>query len=133
MAKSPVGKVVVTDRPKAPPDRKILETPPGDKDLQVILMGWAHQAFVRTLRTYVQSVLGNLANVGVAGAVAVTAFANISPEEQAAIQRAFGALEFWQILLIALSTAIAPAVVAFLHNTVELLTRLDEKEPEWRA
>jgi|SRR5688572_7302458 len=126
-------KVVVTDRPKAPRDKSIVETPTGKKDLQVILMGWAHIAIVRTLRTYVQSVLGNLANVGIAGAVAVTAFANLSLEEQATIQRAYSALEFWQVLLIAFSTAIAPAVVAFLHNAVELLTRLDEKGPKWRA
>ena len=126
-------KVVVTARPKAPRDKSIVETPAGKKDLQVIIMGWAHQAVVRTMRTYVQTVLGNLANVGVVGAVAVTAFANLSPEEHAAIQRAYSALEFWQVLLIAFSTAVAPAVVTFLHNAIELLAKLDEKGPEWRA
>lgn len=128
---SELTKVVVTAGPKAPRDKSVLETPAGKKDVQVVVIGWARQAAIRTARTYLQAVLGNLANVGIAGAVAVTTIANLSPEEQAAIQRAYSALEFYQVLLIALSTAIAPAVVAFLQNAVEILTKLDR--PETRA
>jgi hypothetical protein len=126
-----VSKVVVTSGPRAPRNRSVLKTQDDKKEVQVVVIGWLRQAAIRTARTYLQSVLGNLANVGIAGTVAVTAFANLSAEEQAAIHRAYSALEFWQVLLIALSTAVAPAVLAFLQNTVELLTKLDN--PETRA
>jgi hypothetical protein len=126
-----VTQVVVTDRPKAPPDRKILETPPGDNDVQVIVMGWAKQAMIRTLRTYLQAVVGNLSNIGIGGAVAITALANLTPEQQAALKQVYSALEFYQVLLIAASTAVAPAVVSFLQNAIEILAKLDS--PETRA
>ena len=123
--------VLVTAGPKAPPDKKVLETPPGDKDLQVVVMGWFRQALIRTARTYLQNVLGYLTNIGITGAVAVTAFANLTPEQQIAVKQAWSALEFYQVLLIALSSAVAPAVIAFLQNSLELLIKLDS--PETRA
>lgn len=126
-----VTQVVVTDRPKAPPNRKILETPTGDDDVQVIVMGWAKQALIRTLRTYLQTLVGNLTNIGIGGAVAVTAVANLTPEQQATLKQVYSALEFYQVFLIAASTAVAPAVVSFLQNAIEILAKLDS--PETRA
>jgi hypothetical protein len=126
-----VTQVVVTDRPKAPPNRKILETPPGDNDVQVIVMGWAKQAFIRTMRTYLQALVGNLTNIGIGGAVAITTVANLTPEQQTQLKQVFSALEFYQVLVIAASTAVAPAVVAFLQNAIEILAKLDN--PETRA
>lgn len=124
-------RVVVTSGPKAPRDRAILETPAGKEDVQVRVFGWARQAGIRTLRTYLQGLVGNLTNIGIGGAVAVTAVANLTPEQQAAIRQVYSALEFWQVFLIAASTAVAPAVVSFLQNAVEILTKLDS--PETRA
>lgn len=126
-----VKKVLVTAGPEAPRDKTILETPAGKKDVQVRALSWIKQALIRTLRTYLQAVVGNLTNIGIGGAVAVTAVANLTPEQQATLKTVFSALEFYQVLLIALSTSVAPAAVAFLQNAIEILGKLDN--PETRA
>lgn len=126
-----VEKVLVTAGPKAPRDKSIFETPPGKADVQFRVFGWARQAGIRTLRTYLQGLVGNLSNIGIGGTVAVTTIANLTPEQQETLKQVYSALEFYQVFLIAASTAVAPAVVAFLHNAIEILTKLDS--PETRA
>ena len=115
-----VTKVVVTDRPKAPPNRKILETPAGDDDVQVIVMGWARQAGIRTLRTFLQSFLGLLG---------VTGIADVSNYSQPLMDNLLGG--FWDQVLTAAISSLAVAFVTFAWNALELLTKLDN--PETRA
>jgi hypothetical protein len=109
----------------------LVPTAPGIPDLQLVPMTKLRQIIVRTVRTFLQNVVGNLTNVGLAGGVAVTTFANLTPEQQLALKQAVSALEFYQLLLIALSTAVSPAVIAFLQNLIELLADLDD--PKTRA
>ena len=109
-------KVVVTDRPKAPPNRKILDTPPGDDDIQVIVMGWAKQSLIRTVRTFLQSFLGLL---GVTGIADVSNAATVIPGN------------FWDQVLTAAIASLGVAFVTFCWNAFELLTKLDK--PETRA
>jgi hypothetical protein len=41
--------------------------------------------------------------------------------------------ELWTNVLSAATLSVAPVVFTFLQNSVELLARLDEKNPQWRA
>lgn len=109
-------KVVVTDRPKAPPNKKKLDTPAGDDDVQVIVMGWARQAGIRTLRTFLQSLLGLL---GVTGIADVSNAATVIPGS------------FWNQVLTAAIASLAVAFVTFCWNAFELLSKLDP--PQTRA
>ena len=111
-----VERVRVTAGPKAPPNRKILETPAGDNDVQVIVMGWARQAFVRTARTFLQSFLGLLGVTGIADV------SNTSPVLLG---------DFWTQVQTAALASLAVAFVTFVWNAFELLTKLDN--PETRA
>lgn len=109
-------KVVVTDRPKAPPNKKILDTPPGDDDVQVIVMGWAKQALIRTIRTFLQSFAGLL---GITGIADVSNAATVIPGN------------FWTQVTTAAVASLAVAFVTFVWNSVELLSKLDS--PDTRA
>ena len=128
---STTEKVMVTAGADVSSQKRNIDTPAGLPDLQLVPMTKLRQILIRTLRTYLQSVVGNLTNVGIAGGVAVTTFANLTPEQQTAIKQAVSALEFYQLLLIAISTAVAPAVIAFLQNLIELLADLED--PKTRA
>lgn len=118
---SAVDRVVVTSGPRAPRNKAILETPAGKKDVQVYVMGWARQAAVRTVRTYLQCLVGFLPAVPVANAVADAV--------DAGFRLPMG--DFLDAFLIAASLSVGPAVVAFLHNAIEILSKLDN--PETRA
>ena len=127
----PTEKVMVTAEPGGPPPGAIVATPAGMPDIKLVPLTKLRQILIRSVRTFLQSVVGNLTNVGIAGGVAVTTFANLTPEQQIAIKQAVSALEFYQLLLIAISTAVAPTVIAFLQNLIELLADLDD--PKTRA
>lgn len=109
-------KVVVTDRPKAPPNKKILDTPPGDDDVQVIVMGWFRQAGIRTARTFLQSFVGLL---GVTGIADVSNVATVIPGD------------FWTQVTTAAIASLGVAFITFVWNAFELLTKLDS--PDTRA
>lgn len=109
-------KVVVTDRPKAPPNKKVLETPAGDDDVQVIVMGWAKQALIRSARTFLQTFLGLL---GVTGIADVSNFATVIGGN------------LWKQVTTAAVASLGVAFVTFVWNAFELLTKLDS--PETRA
>jgi hypothetical protein len=47
--------------------------------------------------------------------------------------KATGALEDWTVIGRAIVLALAPSFVALCHNALEYLTRLDVKNPQWRA
>ena len=111
-----VEKVLVTAGPKAPPNKRILETPPGDHDVQVIVMGWARQALIRSARTFIQTFLSAL---GVAGVGEAAGPGQISPAD------------FWDHAGNAALVALIAAFIAFAWNASELLAKLDN--PETRA
>jgi hypothetical protein len=113
-----VEKVMVTASPDAPPNKAVFVTTPGVKDIQVVVMSWLTQTVVRTLRTYLQTFVGIIAaeSSGIADALGVT----LIP-----------AHDFGHLLATAGGLSLAPAVIAFLQNAVELLTKLDN--PEFRA
>lgn len=122
---SNVEKIVVTAGPTAPRDGAIVETPTGKKDLQVKVMGRAHQILIRTLRTYLQSLVGFLVAGGTGAIGAVT--------DAVGVELNIPARDFVDLVVIAASLSVAPAAIALLQNAVELLTDLEQAKPEWRA
>lgn len=110
-------KVVVTSGPAAPTDNAVIATPPGKQDIQVVVMGWLRQALIRTLRTYLQAFVGFI----VAGGTGAASAVGID----------IPARDFLQLCVSAGSIALAPAVIAFIQNAIELLTALDN--PTTRA
>lgn len=84
-------------------------------DIRVQTMSVAYALFVRCARVYVQGVLGFASAEGLG--------LNIGLE----------AHETGHILSRAATLAIAPVAFTFLQNLLELLSRLDEKAPRWRA
>jgi hypothetical protein len=92
-------------------------TPRGTSDVRVIVVSAARVVLVRTVRTYLQSLLGFL------GATVVGAI----PSDPLAPPDA------WAKLATAAGLALFPAVCAAIQNVLELLARLDTSNPELRG
>jgi len=75
-------------------------------------MPWYAMILIRVFRTYIQGLLGFLA-AGMVG----------SPNVR----------DFGVVLLSAASLAVAPAVVALLMNSAEILAKWDQTQPQIRA
>jgi hypothetical protein len=84
-------------------------------DIRVQTMSVAYALFVRCARVYVQGIVGFIT----AGGLGL----NIGLE----------AHEAGHLISRAATLALAPVAFTFLQNLLELLTRLDEKAPRWRA
>lgn len=85
-------------------------------------MPWWRVLLVRVARTYVQSLLG------------LTATILVAPQTPISVGAPYYVLApVVGAFVLALQWALAPAVVALLHNVYELLTKLDQTAPEWRA
>jgi hypothetical protein len=125
MTRSNVEKVMVTAGPSAPRDGAIIQTPEGKNDLQVKLLSKAQQIAIRTLRTYLQSLVGFLVAGGTGAIGAIT--------DAVGVELNIPARDFVDLLVIAASLSVAPAAIALLQNTVELLADLEHAKPEWRA
>jgi hypothetical protein len=95
----------------------LVATPPGAPDLVLVPMTKLRQIAVRTVRTYLQSLVGFLlvTGTGVSEAVGI----NIP------------ATDFAQLLLNSAGLSLAPAVIALLQNLIELMSDLDN--PKTRA
>ena len=115
----PPEKVLVTERPTAPADDTIIKTPVGMADVQVVVMTWYGQVAVRVARTYLQSLIGFLSAIGSGATEAVGIHIPVG--------------DFWDLLLKSMGLAVAPAVFSLLQNTYEILTRLDQTNPQVRA
>ena len=120
---SDVREVLVTASPTAPPDGTILQTPPGDDDVRVVVRSRLRQALIRTVRTYLQALVGFLVAGGVGAADP------IDLAQAVGVQMPTNA--FFGLLISAAGLAVAPAVVSFIQNMIELLTALDK--PQIRA
>ena len=112
-------KVLVTERPEAPADGEIIKTPAGVPDLQAVTRSWYAQVGVRVLRTYLQSLVCFVLAVG-SGAAA-----------GAGIHVAVG--DFGDLMLKSAGLAVAPAVMSLLQNSIEILSKLDQTNPQARA
>lgn len=114
-------KVLVTERPGAPPDGAVLVTPPYRSNVIVEAMTPFAQAGVRFIRTYLQGLVGFLM---VALAAAPT-LANVG----VVVEPGDFSEAFWK----SAGLALAPAAVSLLQNLVEIFTRIDERFPKARA
>jgi hypothetical protein len=92
-------------------------TPVGHSDVRVIVVSAARVVLVRTVRTYLQSLLGFL------GATVV----GVIPGDPLAPPDA------WAKLATAAGLALFPAVIAAIQNVLELLAKLDTCNPELRG
>lgn len=112
-------RVLVTERPTAPPNGIVLGTGPGDADVEIVTMRWWTQVLIRVARTYLQSLVGFIlaAGSGAADAVGVNMPAN----------------DFVGLLYACASLSVAPAVISLLQNGIEILSRLDTSSPKLRA
>lgn len=110
-------KVVVTERPGAPRDKAIIQTPSGAADVQIVTMSWWKQSIIRTARTYMQGLVGFLVAGGTGAADAMGINMPVH--------------DFVGLFVASASLAVAPAVITLLQNAVEILTRLDN--PQIRA
>lgn len=104
-------KTVVTEREKLTTQKQLDE-------VEIISMPWYRIVLVRAGRVYVQGLIGFLT-------------ANTSGATEAVTGIPMG--DFKDKLIIALSLAIAPAVLSLLQNTGELLAKLDQSHPKLRA
>ena len=91
----------------------VAATPGGMPDVIVRVMSPLVVVLVRTLRVYLQTVVGLLTTGALAG--------DLVPAAQTLTS-----------LEVAASLAVGPALVCALQNAVELLTRLDETMPQLR-
>jgi hypothetical protein len=95
----------------------LVPTAPGIPDLQLVPMTKIRQILVRTVRTYLQSLVGFLiaASTGATEAVGLNIPAG----------------DFATLLLQSAGLSLAPAVIALLQNLIELMSDLDD--PKTRA
>jgi hypothetical protein len=89
---------------------------PTTPNVLIVVLNPIVSLLTRTLRAYLQSLLG----VIVAGSM------GIAPEH-------LPAHDFLHLLRFAAGLALAPAILCFLQNSVELLTRLDQSNPALRG
>lgn len=70
---------------------------------------------IRVVRMYIQTILGLLSLSGL-GMIMME-----------------GVLKDWSLIAGAMLAALAPTFVSFLQNLLEFLTKIDVKNPQWRA
>lgn len=88
------------------------------KAVEVVSMPWWQIVGVRALRVYLQGLVGFLT-------------ANTSGATEAITGMPMG--DFGHQLVMAMSLAVAPAVLSLLMNVTELLARLDQTNPRMRG
>jgi hypothetical protein len=114
--------ILVTERrDTSPPDKTVVVTPPSMPNVLIRTMTPIAQVLVRALRTFLQSLVGFLIVV-MAGRTIIDNIGVMIP-----------ATDFLDALKIAASLAVAPTVVSFIQNLIELLARVDESFPKARA
>lgn len=112
---------IVTAREDAPRDGTLVRTPGDRPDIIIKVMTPLLQVVVRGLRTYVQGLIGFLL-LGLAGRPALEGLGVVIPPG-----------DFLDALRLAGGLAFAPTVISVLQNLGELLLRLDQSLPKWRA
>ena len=97
------------------PTQTVVRVSAMDSAIEVRPMSVASIILVRCARVYMQTLLGLLSAGGLG------AMPGWMPGE------------LWNNVLSAATLSLAPVVFTFLQNSVELLARLDERSPQWRA
>ncbi len=116
------NKVIMTAREETPKTVDVvLKTPSGEANVQVVTMSVWRQVAIRSLRAYVQNLLGFILAVGTGAAAASGVGLNMP------------AANFGNLLLASAGLALGPTVICMLQNTLEILTKLDVTNPEIRA
>ena len=118
----PVQQILVTAGPSAPLEGTIINTPPGQSDLQVIAVSRWNQVWIRTARAFAQSLVGNLTSVGASVVVVVKVFGLDLPLNG-----------FLATVYVALGLTLTPTLVAFLQNAIEILNNMDKTAARFRA
>lgn len=111
MAVEPEIKTVVTERADVSTKKEL-------NDVTVVSMPWWKIVGVRALRVYLQGLVGFLTANATGATTAVTGIP---------------VGDFGQQIVTAASLAVAPAVFSLLTNAIELLARLDQRAPQFRA
>lgn len=105
-------KTVVTARTEMTTDKELASV------TVVTMPGW-QIALVRCCRVYLQSLVGFLLATG----SGLTAAAGVT----------MPATDFYHVLVISASMAVAPATISLIQNVIELLAKLDATNPTLRA
>ncbi len=124
-------KTVVTAREGALDGRTIALTPGAAPDIAVIPLPSWRIVLVRVLRVYLQSFVGFLGAM-TTGALAPTIAAGTSGVTAEQVQ-AILPHAFWANVMVAASVACVPTFITLAQNALELMTRLDDSHPQWRA
>lgn len=95
-------------------------TPPDVPNLYVKALSPLLILCVRTLRAFLQSLVGMLTTTGLVSATGVGSSMIVVHD-------------FWSALRVAVMVSVCVALVAFLQNLYELITKIDESLPAWRA
>lgn len=121
---------IVTKRIADAPSSTIVQTPAGSPDVRVIALPSWRIVLVRMLRVYLQSFVGFLGMLmsGALPAATAAVTGHASADVKAVLPQ-----ELNGMVLLAAQMALAPSVMTLSQNALELLTRLDEARPEWRA
>lgn len=124
-------KTIVTKREDSIESPTVAVTPgPAPNVLAVPLPLWRLVA-VRALRVYLQCFAGFLSalTTGTLAPIIAAGTPGVSTEQ---VQSMLPHL-FWGNVLVAASLAGPPTFLTLMQNATELLARLDEKSPQWRA
>lgn len=116
-------KVLVTASPKAPKDGEEIATPPGDPNLEAVVMTWYVQIGVRALRTLVQNFTWHLLAAGIGVGVAEAAMEAFA--QTTGVQIPTKTRITLDALAAAFMDSLGPTLISVLHNTLELLGVLD--------
>ena len=107
------------------PPSGLVTTPPGMQDIRLVPMTKLRQIIVRTVRTYLQALLGMLTLKFGGAAIGVDAIGTDPVIPQVAPYEFFGAV------VECIGYALAPAFFTLLWNSIELLSDYDD--PKTRA
>lgn len=111
--------VVMTERSDMP--RDVTATTPGDMpNIRVKVMSAASIVLVRTIRTFLQTFVAGLVGGAAAGNVPL-------------VSDALAASSFDERVAAAGYLALIAAFIAAVQNILELVSKVDESLPEWRA
>jgi hypothetical protein len=105
-------KTVVTERAEMTTDKEL-------NSVTVVSMPPWKIALVRCCRVYLQSLVGFLLATG----TGATAAAGLT----------MPVTDFYHILVVSASMAVAPATISLIQNIIELLAKLDATNPTLRA
>jgi hypothetical protein len=109
-------KTVVTERTEMTTDKELAS-------VTIVSMPPWKIVLVRASRVYLQAILTFLTANGTGATAKVGEVIGL----------AIPVMDFYQVLLMSASMAVAPAVGSILQNTIELLAKLDATNPALRA